>query len=186
MFLRVTPHLLGDGPWEDLCEALLLENLVEALADFDPLKFIGSRSRGLKSELQSYGATGLNSRHPFKWTSNVRITDTTGLDFDPNFRATGMMTCQHCEAPSRVYVHLAVNNREAIGTNLLRANLAAESSYAPGALVLITLGRDLLNLGGWDRSYGDTKEFIMQYKLGYRSALRRAPALVELNSLLAD
>lgn len=185
MFLRATPHFLDESAWEDFCEASLLENLVDALADLDPLRFIGSRSRGLKSELSAYGASGINSPHPFKWTSSVLITDSSGLDFDPNFRATGLMTCQDCEIPRRLYVHLAVNNREAIGTNLLRANLAAESSFAPGALVLITLGRELLNLGGWDRSYGASNEFIRQYELGYWSALKRAPALIDLNSPLA-
>jgi hypothetical protein len=184
MFLKATPYFLDDTPWDDLCEGTLFEHLVMELSKLNPLNFIGKRSRGLKSELKAFGDSGPKSSHRFRWTSDILITDATGMDKDANFTATGLMACQDCDTPRKVYVHLAVNNREAIGTNLLRANLAAESSTAPGALVLITLGRELLDLGGWDRSYGDTKEFIIQYKLGYGSALKRAPAIVELNSPL--
>lgn len=181
MYISIITKSLG-GPSLNFCQLALQEELQAFLESLDSFALVGARSQGIKKSLNQFGAAGEKARHPFLWTASAPLAETSSLSHDPNFRATAKMECSVCKSPSILYVHLAVGNREGIGTNFLRSNLAGACEFGAGRLVLITLGRDLLNVGGWDSSYGDSEEFLAQFRLGYKEAISPPPVIMELNS----
>lgn len=79
-------------------------------------------------------------------------------------------------------LELCLNNREAIGTNFMKlsAALDARSESSQGLAVLITLSRALLDFGGWDKSYGDTSEYIELFNLAYGQYMRNNVLILSL------
>lgn len=184
MFLSVRRHVLaGDSRDLSVCQNRMLEDVSNFLEQQEPQHLIKNRSRSVKEKLSNLAAGGPAYNHPFSWQMEVGLSTSVGSHSSANFRSTGKASCQSCQAPEELYFHLAVNNREAIGTNLLRSGLASSRETRPGRMVLITLGRNLLNLGGWDGAYGDSSEFITQYGWGYQKVLKDPPIILEVNCL---
>ena len=181
MYISVEMKNLGETALNP-CQVAFLEQIRNFFEGLDSYSLVSDRSEGIKKRLNEFGASGADAQHPFTWRTRVRLADTSSLSHDPNFVTTAQMKCGLCSLQSVLYIHLAVSNREGIGTHLLRSNLAWNCEYGSGPLLLITLGRDLLNLGGWDRSYGDSSEFVAQYELGYKEAISPPPLMLEINS----
>lgn len=181
MYISVDVKSLGELELNP-CQVAFQEQLRYFIEGLDSISLVERRSHGIKKQLNEFGASGVDAQHRFTWKTKVRLADTSSLTHDPNFVTTAQMKCSSCSVPSILYIHLAVSNREGIGTHLLRSNLAWNCEYGSGPLLLITLGRDLLNLGGWDSSYGDSEEFLTQYELGYKEAISPPPVIMEINS----
>ena len=181
MYLSVTKKFLDDRPWKSACQSDLLNQLEDYFIGADPSKLTEKRSNGIKKALNEFGELGEKAPHRYKWTRSVQLFPADNLKYKANFKATGRLQCADCSPSATVFVHLAVNNREAIGTTLLRSHLASVPEGGSGRLALIALGRDMLNLGGWDGVYGDADEIADQWALAYHDTISPGPAIIELN-----
>jgi hypothetical protein len=82
-----------------------------------------------------------------------------------------------------IATELCLNNREAIGGNIMKLSLALENreTEAKNTLaVLVVLNRKFLDLGGWDNSYGDSWEYAEYFRLGFDKHVRGNVAMLEL------
>ena len=82
-----------------------------------------------------------------------------------------------------IATELCLNNREAIGTNIMKLSLALENRQTDAKntlAVLVVLNRKFLDLGGWDSSYGDSWEYAEYFRLGFDRHVRGNVAMLEL------
>ena len=85
-----------------------------------------------------------------------------------------------------IATELAFNNRESIGTNFLKLATALrtrEGSESKRVGVLIAPTRELLDRGGWDKSYGDSAEYQALFQAGYGEILNINLVIIELHAI---
>ena len=82
-----------------------------------------------------------------------------------------------------IATELCLNNRESIGTNIMKLSLALENRAVEAKntlAVMVVLNRELLDLGGWDSSYGDSWEYAEYFQLGFEKHVPGNLAMLEL------
>lgn len=87
---------------------------------------------------------------------------------------------------SLVSLELCLNNREAIGTNLLKLDLALSSRLTPpksGLMIVVAATRQLLDQGGWDKAYGDSSEYWHLLETGICNYLNARVLIIELHAI---
>lgn len=139
---------------------MFVSRLKSHLKNFEPIKVVGNRSAVIR-ELVS----GFTPGEGFLVQNNSINPESSG-----NVPAGHRVDCMFLsELGHYIAVELCLNNRETIGTNFMKlsASLDSREGNLESLALLITLSRGLLDFGGWDKSYGDTDEYLELFKIAY-------------------
>jgi hypothetical protein len=140
-----------------------------ALSEIDFNVAISDRSNSMRKSIKEH-TENLNG---FVWIPRTR-------DGQAPFSIDARLTCSgDCASIHILNIVICLNNREAIGTNFLKLEVAAlseirkfqEKEVLDSNLlgVLITLDSDVLSLGKWDPSYADSSEYSAGMRKFYKS-----------------
>lgn len=141
-------------------------------------QLIGSRSRVVTKRFSSFAAS--ESFHAEANSLSEELDTkaaTANLRVDRLLRVKSDGCLLACE--------LALNNREAIGSNFAKVNISLlhrQPSVEKRFGVLITASRDFLDKGGWDRAYADTSEYRRFFEIGMSEMLGVEIVLLELTA----
>lgn len=167
------------SPKEDCDDfEVYLRRLREHMSSVAMVDLVGRRSKTVAARFRDFAPgsdfvpleTGIN---PVIQESNL----SAGYRVDRLYR-----TSNQC----LIATELAFNNRESIGTNFLKlatALISRESNPSKRAGVLIAPTRELLDRGGWDRSYGDSAEYEALFRAGYGGILNVNLVILELHGI---
>lgn len=90
--------------------------------------------------------------------------------------------CRSCDVRHRLQIEVCFDNRQAIGTNILKLEIGAEAfrrRTGGRAFSLIICGnRKALKFGGWDSGVADDNEYQIAIDTAYKSILSGNVALV--------
>ena len=141
--------------------SLLVLKLREHLSSLELNHVIGRRSSYIKTQIDAFlpGA---------EFSSLVTAIDPTIVERVPAGHKIDY-AYSHVDGGT-AGIELCLNNREAIGTNFskLASYLNRREEFSSHRLsIVITLSRELLNHGGWDKSYGDSVEYNEAFDLIY-------------------
>jgi hypothetical protein len=122
-------------------------------------------------------------RHPF-------LFDTSVSDVFPktNYQIDAVMDLPHetCHHKHRFLVEHCFDNRQAIGTNLLKFELASsifEQNLNASALpILICADKPSLKSFGWDGSIASSEEYENAIRSAYSQIIKVAPVLVVIRN----
>lgn len=158
------------------CLTQIISNLKSEMQAIDANSSIANRSESLKSALTSQvKAVNWNKKSLF---DAPELADAPAI-----FKLDGIATCnESCGSYHQANIVICLNNREIIGTNFLKLEVAAIEAirnhpkfaiYDQNILgVLITLDEDLLRTGNWDRSYASSDEYKFAFKHAYKGLLK--------------
>jgi hypothetical protein len=157
------------------CLNALLEEVKRALSSLDSQEAISNRSKSFKESFKK--AISKNDKLVVQKTSifhNPRLSD-SGAIFEIDAKSRCSETCGSFHLMN---VIICLNNREAIGTNFLKLEVAAADAirnssdgkiYDENILgVLITFNKEVLRRGGWDPAYASAVEYTAAYRNAYR------------------
>ncbi len=160
-------------PTEIEAEVASLENHLARVTKGEVLK---NKSRAFQGSLADYQPRHLNvevsSIRPAlqgKLPANLRLDKVFSNSLKTHF----------------LNIELCFNNRESAGTNFLKLSAASEfqkdsgSDFSLG--LLLVPKRELLDLGGWDSSYGDSTEYSFYYKEAFQKSLFGRFLIIELS-----
>lgn len=145
-----------------------LNTIKNALSEIDFNSAIIDRSNSMRKLLKEYTET----LKGFEWIPRTR-------DGQAPFAVDAKFSCSmDCGSLHILNIVVCLNNREAIGTNLLKLEVAALAEIRKFQVkevldsnvlgVLITLDRDVLSLGKWDPAYADSSEYSAGVRKFYR------------------
>ena len=140
---------------------LLILKLKEQLSSLDLATLVGNRSASVKKHFDQFAPGAEFRKLPTNVDPNELGKVPAGQRIDQAY--------SHLDGGT-IGIELCLNNREAIGTNFSKlSSFLSKREAAPNfrLAVLITLSRDLLDHGGWDRSYGDSSEYDDAFDLIY-------------------
>lgn len=162
------------------CLIRVMDELTVALRSIDLSVILTYRSRGLHKEIEKI----FSSRDGWSWGKRRLLGIESASSNRAMFKLDGTIKCDgHCESIHRVNIVLCSNNREAIGGNLLKMELASTLLPQDASLgILICMTRKLMELGGWDGSYADNIEYQEAYCDAYRDFLKSRIAILTLNA----
>jgi hypothetical protein len=167
------------------CEEMLISELEGLLQNVDARSAIKGRSVSLKKAIAESIS---NSDRPA--SSRIRKLEKTsafhenrlgnaGALFELDLQSECDKSCGHFH---RVNAVLCLNNREAVGSNFLKLELAAQEliRYNNGQAltdenvlgVLVSLNKKVLTLGGWDPAYANSTDYTFAFSFAYSSMLR--------------
>ena len=111
------------------------------------------------------------------WEVDFRVSNAVSKDFpEANFKINYLWVSQNCPCGARhkVFAHRCFDNRQAIGTNLLRFMVASLSptkskndDYTFAAIVADEKAKRL----AWDNSIGSYEEYFFAINGGYKSIM---------------
>ena len=163
----------------ETCHQDLWNEMKAIFETLDVRNALRQRSESLKNEV-SAGMSGHPNLHLEK--SSI-FYDPSLLDVPAIYRLDGRGTCsEKCGTHHKLNLVLCLNNRESIGTNFLKLEIAAQEDirnhkgreiFDRNVLgVLITFNEGLLKAGGWDASYASSDEYTFAYKHAYRQIIK--------------
>jgi hypothetical protein len=156
----------------DNCLQTSLAKFQDALSGIDFNLAIADRSNSMRKLIKDF----TENIKGFEWIPRTR-------DGQAPFSIDGKYACNgECNSIHILNVVICLNNREAIGTNFLKLEVAAlseirrfqETEVLDSNIlgVLISLDRDVLTLGKWDPSYADSSEYSGGLRKFYKSLLK--------------
>ena len=138
-----------------------------------------SPSRQIKDATEEIFRNGGDWRQPFQFDSSV-----SSIYPLSNYKLDAMIdeSSTNCEHIHRVLVEQCFDNRQAIGTNLLKFQLASslfESGLKHIALsIIICADRHSLKLFGWDGSIASSEEYEAALRGPYSKIITTTPILM--------
>ena len=183
-FIELPP--VDDGASSEPCIAKLIEAIQLQLSlspDFDSENF--SRTKTFRGLLR--GLVEMNSNWNWKFLGLDAIPD--GL-FNENYviDAVSDQAFNSCSRRHRLLVELCFDNRQAIGTNILKLESAArqfESRTGGKAYCLIICAdRKALKNGLWDSGVADEEEYQIAISTAYREFVTSPFSLLILRNAL--
>jgi hypothetical protein len=156
----------------DQCLQNTLSKLQGTLSEIDFNSAIADRSNSMRKLIKDSTET----LKGFDWIPRTR-------DGQAPFSIDAKYVCNgECKSSHILNIVICLNNREAIGTNFLKLEVAAlseirrfqENEILDSNIlgVLISLDRDVLTLGNWDPSYADSSEYSGGMRKFYKSLLK--------------
>ena len=153
----------------DSCLNSSLTKIQSALSVIDLNSAIADRSNSMRKLIKEH----TQEIKGFDWIPKTR-------DGQAPFSIDAKYVCNgECNAIHIVNLVICLNNREAIGTNFLKLEVAAlaeirkfhEKEVTDSNLlgILLTLDRDVLSLGKWDPSYADSSEYSAGMRKFYKA-----------------
>lgn len=162
----------------EVCMLGLYEELKNALQAIDARTSIRQRSDSLKLAISEC----FEGKTNFHWEKTSIFYDSNLLDVAAIYRLDGKLTCDRkCGSFHKINIVLCLNNREIIGTNFLKLEVAAQEDirYSSSSIydrnilgVLLSLNEGLLKEGAWDGSYATSSEYTFAYKHAYRHIIK--------------
>ena len=153
----------------DLCLQSSLLKIQSALSEIDLNSAIEDRSNSMRKLIREQ----TEKIKGFEWIPKTRDGQAPFLT-DAKFICNG-----ECKSIHVINIVMCLNNREAIGTNFLKLEVAAlaeirkfqEVEVLDSNLlgVLITFDRDVLALGNWDPAYADSSEYSAGMRKFYKT-----------------
>lgn len=181
--MRVFFNELSDS-WENLsqCHTQMVQIVVNHFDSLETRKAIQGKSGSLRNHLSKLSKSGEVFETGFRANSKVKVSN-RGAPDRASFLLDLQIECTSaCDVTHVLNVELCLNNREAIGTNILKPEIMARSSVNQlHAGMLICPSRSLLLSGNWDASYGDDSEYLVAYKLVYEPVLEHPLGLLQLS-----
>jgi len=161
------------------CLQELWLELKEMFQSLDVRTAMRQRSESFKNAISS----AIEGKSNFTWEKSSVFHDPSLLDVPAIYRLDGKITCdKSCGSFHKVNLVLCLNNRESIGTNFLKLEVAAQEDirhhkqveiFDQNLLgVLISFNEGLLRVGGWDSSYGSADEYTFAYKHAFRGIIK--------------
>lgn len=152
-------------------------SLVNHFQQANQINVIQKRSRAFQELIRTYEAP-----KGFHAELNSSIEAGGVSDSGANYRVD--LSIKNLNISTIVPVELAFNNRESIGTNLLKLQAfsghQSQVSTTPFGII-ITPTESLLRFGGWDSSYGDNLEYIDLLSRAYAPAITLPIYVIELH-----
>jgi metal-responsive CopG/Arc/MetJ family transcriptional regulator len=158
------------------CLVQIVSKLKSEIQAIEANSSISNRSESLKSALTSQ----VNS---VNWNKKSLFDAPELADAPAIFKLDGISVCNElCGSYHQANIVICLNNREIIGTNFLKLEVAAIEAirnhpkfaiYDKNILgVLVTLDENLLRTGNWDRSYASSDEYKFAFKHAYKGVLK--------------
>lgn len=156
----------------EACLQNSLAKFQDALSEIDFNLAISDRSNSMRKLIKD----STRNIQGFEWIPRTR-------DGQAPFSIDGKYVCTgECNSIHILNVVICLNNREAIGTNFLKLEVAALSEIRRFQVsevldsnilgLLISLDRDVLTLGKWDASYADSSEYSGGLRKFYKSLFK--------------
>ena len=172
------------NPWtpnNKSCFEQILSELISIFENMSLPELIGNRTRGIQKALED----GRLNKSKISWGKFSIVSPSTGVSQKSIFKLDGVGVC-NC-GKHKISIVLCLNNREALGTNLLKTKLAdrfftSNSEVEETTGILLCLSRETLNLGGWDKSYADSSEYVEAFRGAYFEMIRNPLVVLEIHS----
>lgn len=109
------------------------------------------------------------------WERDFYITNSVSKDYpDANFKVNYLWVLNGCKCSKRhkVFLHRCFDNRQAIGTNLLRfmvADQASSKSNSDEYAFIALVADDKAKKVAWDGAVGSYEEYLFAVNGGYKS-----------------
>ena len=163
----------------DPCLQNLWSEIKEIFQSLDVRSAIRQRSESFKSAVSQ----GVDGKSNFAWEKSSVFHDPNLLDVAAIYRLDGTSTCKReCLSLHKVNLVLCLNNRESIGTNFLKLEVAAQEDIRNNKQfelfdrnvlgVLVSFNESLLKEGTWDASYASADEYTFAFKHAYRGIVK--------------
>ncbi len=163
----------------DPCLHNLWTEIKEIFQSLEVRSAIRQRSESFKGAV----SLGVESKSNFVWEKSSVFHDPNLLDVAAIYRLDGKSTCKgECQSFHKVNLVLCLNNRESIGTNFLKLEIAAQEDIRNNKKieifdrnvlgVLVSFNESLLKEGAWDASYASADEYTFAFKHAYRSIIK--------------
>jgi len=170
------------------CHSDLVQSLKSGLEAVDVKVALSERSKSLKSEIEKNNEGSSNIR----WKKTSVLASEQILDVPATLQLDGEAECGgKCGSTHLMNIVLCLNNREGIGTNFLKLEVAAQnqirnarqvSLYDGNILgVVITIDDSVLQAGSWDSAYADANEYTFSYQKAYKGLFRSNILGLQLN-----
>lgn len=171
------------------CHKKLFEELKSNLGSIKINAALRNRSYTLKPAIQNANVHGTN----FQWKKISIFTDSSLKNASAGYLLDARAECGgNCGSFHQVNVVICLNNRETIGTNFLKLEVAAmqeirnhkEITITDQNIlgILITLDRSFLNLGNWNHVYADATEYSLAYAMAYKWVLKSNICSIQLHA----
>ena len=177
MITEVVPRV---SRWEEkLCSVELetLENLREYIS-----KIVIDDYHRVSAQFRNYVRSFFREN---SWITNYKFTSDVPEDIsDVNYRFDGILdlNSSSCSHRHRILLEICFDNRQTIGTNLLKFELAArafESDSSKKSLgIMLCADRLSLRQFGWDESAGSSEEYEVALRGPYGDLLKHQPTLL--------
>jgi hypothetical protein len=159
----------------------MISELVTIFENMTLPELLGNRTRGIQKSLED----GRLNNTRISWGKFAIVNHATGVSQKSIFKLDGIASCG-C-GKHNISIVLCLNNREAIGTNLIKAELANHFFYSNSAIeetagILLCLSRETLNLGGWDKAYADASEYSEAFRGAYFQLINKPLVVLEIHS----
>lgn len=172
------------NPWttnNQNCFESVISELISIFENMSLPELLGNRTRGIQKSLED----GRLNKTRISWGKFATVGPSTGVSQKSIFKLDGVGSCS-C-GKHNISIVLCLNNREAIGTNLLKAELAnhfftTKSAIQENTGVMICLSRETLNLGGWDKAYADASEYAESFRGAYFQMITKPLVVLEVHS----
>jgi hypothetical protein len=108
------------------------------------------------------------------WESRILLdrrlpSEISLANYTIDYRLT--FTADHCAAKHQIAIELCFDNRQAIGTNLLKAELAnrtfASGTKRASIAILVVLSAGIRAIGQWDSGVGTQDEYSLALRRAY-------------------
>ena len=160
------------------CFRRMIDIIREQFQSIDSASLIRQRSESFKKVL----ADSFESVSEITWSKSSVFRNPAMSDVPAIFKLDGHAECDRtCQTIHRINFVLCLNNRESIGTNFLKLEIAAldlirnsrdNSLYDENILgILLTLDSSVLETGKWDSSYAAASEYTFAFKHAYKNLL---------------
>lgn len=172
------------------CLISLKDSLRSSLEEIDIESAIQQRSESFKKCLSD----AFIRSTAVEWSKSSIFENPALNDVPAIFRLDGKAKCSGaCGSIHRMNIVLCLNNREAIGSNFLKLEIAAYEQiryaekiaiYEENILgVLLTLDTAVLESGNWDNSYANANEYTFAFKHAYRVNLKSNLTSMQIHSI---
>lgn len=162
-----------------VCFRSIIDTIREQFQSIDSSNLIRQRSESFKKVL----ADSFESIGEIAWSKSSVFQNPALADVPAIFKLDGQAECDRsCQSYHKINFVLCLNNRESIGTNFLKLEIAAldlirnsrdNSLYDENILgVLLTLDSSVLEIGKWDSSYAAASEYTFAFKHAYKHLLK--------------
>ena len=167
---------------ENLClqQRLIVDELTKALTTVELPK---NSKEGTTSVLRAQLDEFLEGAG---WRESFRIDNLISLEF-PTANYTldlsldsADVTCDH---KHRYFIEFCFDNRQAIGTNLLKFEVASKNAEVQERLplpILICATSQAIKQFGWDGGVASYQEYDHALRIPYKSVMERPPVLIAL------
>jgi hypothetical protein len=167
---------------ENLCaqQLIVIEQLTEAL------RFVELPSNS-KEQTTSVLRTQLDeSLDGSGWKEGFRIDNLISLEFPTaNYTLDLSLDGLHasCNHSHRYFIEFCFDNRQAIGTNLLKFEVASRNSVLQDRVplpILICATSQAIKQFGWDSGVASYQEYDHALRIPYKNVMTHPPVLVAL------